>query len=317
TAQRAQTIANARLALAAGVTTVQDLGDSDYAVVEVRDTSRGDRSLPRILASGPPITTPGGHCHFLVGAQTAPADIAAAVGVRAGRGVDVVKVMVSGGNITPGSLPWESQFDLAALRVLVQHAHAAGIPVAAHAHGAAALRACVAAGVDAVEHCTFMTADGVDHDPALLHELAESGIVVRITPGAAPGGPPAPPALAARMEQIFGRILALWEAGARIVVATDAGIGPGKPHDAMAYAVLQVAAATSDPVGALRAATSQAADALGLADTCGRLAPGRGADLLVVRGQAVTDVSALLEVETVYREGERVAGPSSQPRPRD
>jgi imidazolonepropionase-like amidohydrolase len=57
-------------------------------------------------------------------------------------------------------------------------------------------------------------------------------------------------------------------------VATDAGIGPGKPHVVMAYAVLQLAAATRVNVGALRAATSQAADALGLAVTCGRLAPG-------------------------------------------
>jgi imidazolonepropionase-like amidohydrolase len=223
--------------------------------------------------------------------------------------------MVSGGNITPGSLPWESQFDEAALRVLVDGAHAAGIPVAAHAHGADALRACVAAGVDAVEHCTFMTADGVDDDPTLLRDLAQSGIVVRITPGSVPGGPPPPPALAARMQMILGRIQALWRAGARIVVATDAGVGPGKPHDAMAYTVLQLAAATGDPVGALRAATSQAADALGLADTCGRLAPGRSADLLVVRGQAATDVGALLDVEAVYREGEQVAGPSSRPQP--
>ena len=313
--QRAQAVANGRRALAGGVTTVQDLGDSDYAVVEVRDAGREDRSLPRILASGPPITTPGGHCHFLIGAQTAPADIVAAVRRRADRGVDVVKVMVSGGNITPGSLPWESQFDEAALRVLVEAAHTAGIPVAAHAHGAGALRACVAAAVDAVEHCTFMTADGVDHDPGLLRDLAESGIVVRITPGSVPGGPPPPPALAARMPMILGRLLALWEAGARIVVATDAGIGPGKPHDFMAYAVLQLAAATRDPVGALRAATSQAADALRLADTCGRLAPGRSADLLVVRGQAGTDVGALLDVEAVYREGKQVAGPSSRPRP--
>ena len=123
---------------------------------------------------------------------------AAAVGRRAGRGVDVVKVMVSGGNITPGSLPWQSLFDEAALRVLVDGAHGAGIPVAAHAHGADALRACVAAGVDAVEHCTFMTADGVDDDPTLLRDLAESGIVVRITPGSVPGGPPPPPAPAPR-----------------------------------------------------------------------------------------------------------------------
>jgi imidazolonepropionase-like amidohydrolase len=314
-AQRLQALVNARRALAGGVTTVQDLGDSDYAVVEVRDGGRRDRSLPRILASGPPITTPGGHCHFLIGAQTASADLAAAVGRRAERGVDVVKVMMSGGNITPGSLPWESQFDEAALRMLVNEAHTAGIPVAAHAHGAGALRACVAAGVDAMEHCTFMTADGVDDDSTLLRDLAESGVVVRVTPGSVPGGPPPPPALAARMPMIMGRILALWEAGARIVVATDAGIGPGKPHDALAYTVLQVVAVTGDPLGVLRAATSQAADALGLADACGRLAPGRSADLLVVRGQATIDVAALLDVEAVYRQGKQVAGPSSRPRP--
>jgi imidazolonepropionase-like amidohydrolase len=117
------------------------------------------------------------------------------------------------------------------------------------------------------------------------------------------------------MPMILARIQALWEAGARIVVATDAGVGPGKPHDAMAYTVLQLAAATRDPVGALRAATSQAADAVGLADTCGRLAVGRAADLLVVRGQAATDVGALLDIQGVYREGEHVAGPSSRPRP--
>ena len=98
-------------------------------------------------------------------------------------------------------------------------------------------------------------------------------------------------------------------------MSTDAGIGPGKPHDVMAYAVIQFATATGDPVDALAAATSLAADALGLADTCGRLARGRGADLLVVRGEATRDPRALLEVEAVYRAGERVAGRSSRPPP--
>jgi imidazolonepropionase-like amidohydrolase len=313
-AQRAQAIANARRALAGGTTTVQDLGDSDYAVVEVRDATRGDLTLPRILASGPPITTTGGHCHFLTGAPTAPAELTAAVRRRAERGVDVIKVMVSGGNVTPGSLPWESQFDADSLRVLVDAADAGGLPVAAHAHGTEALRACVVAGVHAVEHCTFMTADGVDHDPALLRDLSGSGIVVRTTPGSVPGGPP-PPAIATRMQQIILGLTALWQSGARLVVSTDAGVGPGKPHDAMAYAVIQLGLATGDAVGVLRAATSRAADALDLADTCGRLEPGRAADLLVVRGDAVADLTALLEVEAVYREGQQVAGPSSRPRP--
>lgn len=315
--QEAQAVGNARRALAAGVTTIQDLGDSNYAVVVTRDDNLGDRHLPRLLASGPPITTRGGHCHFLVGAETSPRDITAAVHRRAERHVDVIKVMVSGGNITPGSLPWESQFDQDTLRALVRAADAEGIRVAAHAHGVDAVRRCLAAGVDSVEHCTFMTAEGVEHEPALLHQLADSGIIVRITPGTVPGGPPPPPAMATRMARILHGLTLLWRAGARIVVSTDAGIGPGKPHDAMAYAAIQFGNAIGDAVGALRASTAYAADALGLAGTCGRLAPGRAADLLVVRGDSTSDLEALLEVEAVYRDGERVAGPSSRPRPRE
>jgi imidazolonepropionase-like amidohydrolase len=117
------------------------------------------------------------------------------------------------------------------------------------------------------------------------------------------------------MRQIMQGLEALRKSGAQLVVSTDAGVGPGKPHDAMAYAVLQFGTATGDPVGALQAATSRSADALGLGDTCGRLAPGHAADLLVVRGDAVSDLAALLEVEAVYRDGEQVSGPSSRPRP--
>ena len=113
-----------------------------------------------------------------------------------------------------------------------------------------------------------MTADGVDHDPALLRDLSGSGIVVRTTPGAVPGGPPPAAAIATRMQQIILGLMALWESGAPLVVRTDTEVGPGKPHDAMAYAVIQLGLATGDAVGVLRAATSRAAEALDLADTC-------------------------------------------------
>ena len=73
---------------------------------------------------------------------------------RAERAVDVVKVMVSGGNVTPGSLPWESQFDRDSLRRLVDTARSHGLPVAAHAHGSQALRDCVAARVGSTPSST-------------------------------------------------------------------------------------------------------------------------------------------------------------------
>ncbi len=309
-ALRAQTLANARRALAGGVTTLQDLGDGGYSVVDVREATRGDRTLPRILASGPPITTPGGHCHFLAGAQTRPDAVRAAVHERADRGVDVIKVMISGGNVTPGSLPWQSQFDRDAVRHLVDAAHALGLPVAAHAHGIGAVRDAVACGVDSIEHCTFMSADGVDHDGEVMRELAASGIVVRITPGTTSAGPPMPPALAARFGQIIAGVRMLLELGARVVVSTDAGVSPNKPHDVMGLAVRQVGEHTADPIDVLVRSTSAAADALGLTGECGRLAPGRAGDVLVVRGDPTRDLDALLAVEAVYREGEQVAGPA-------
>jgi imidazolonepropionase-like amidohydrolase len=94
--------AAAGTALRAGITTVRDLGDRDYLSLRLR----GRDGLPTIVASGPPITTPAGHCHFL-GGRTEPSPEAgrAAVRERADRGVDVVKVMASGGNLTPGTRP--------------------------------------------------------------------------------------------------------------------------------------------------------------------------------------------------------------------
>lgn len=309
---RVQILSNARRALAGGVTTIQDLGDSGYVVVAARDATRGDLTLPRILGAGPPITTPGGHCHFLSGSESEPANLVAAVRDRAAHGVDVVKVMVSGGNVTPGSLPWQSQYDARALRVAADAAREHGLRLAAHAHGAGGIRDCVAAGVHAIEHGTFMTELGVDRDPAVLDSLAQLGIVVRLTPGVASAGTPLPPAMAARIGAIIAGVREFITAGIRIVLSSDAGIGPPKPHDVLSYSVLQAAPLFDRPVDALTAATAHAADALGLGADCGRLTAGRAADILV-RGDATRDVAALLEVEAVYREGIHVAGASSRP----
>jgi imidazolonepropionase-like amidohydrolase len=125
-------------ALYAGVTTVRDLGDRNYLSLMLGGRFRS-ATLPHIVAAGPPITTSGGHCYFLGGQAEGETALRAAVRERAERGCDVVKVMVSGGNLTPGSQPHESQYDLAALRIVADEAHRAGLPAAAHAHGARAV----------------------------------------------------------------------------------------------------------------------------------------------------------------------------------
>ena len=184
-------------------------------------------------------------------------------------GVDVIKVMATGGNLTPGSAPHESQFGLAELRAVVEAAHAAGLPVAAHAHSTQGVSDALDARVDTIEHCSFMTADGVAEDATLVRRLASSGVTVSITGGTIPG--PIPPAIAVRMPALAAHGRRMLAAGVRCIISTDAGIGPAKPHDVLARTVehaVEDLGATVDE--ALAMCTARAAEGIGLGHKAGR-----------------------------------------------
>src|SRR5215468_1857050 len=156
---------HAQAALRAGITTVRDLGDRSYLALTLRERYLADAQIgPEILVAGPPITRSGGHCWFLGGEADTPPELAAAVAERAARGVDVIKVMATGGVITPGCLPYQSQYGRSELALIADAAHRAGVPVTAHAHGNPGIADAVAAGVDGIEHCSFFTEQGVSLD---------------------------------------------------------------------------------------------------------------------------------------------------------
>jgi len=290
-----------RAALHAGITTVRDLGDRDYLSLRLRDAP----GLPTIVAAGPPVTTPAGHCHFLGGAaEPTPDALRAAVRERAERGVDVIKVMASGGTMTPGTRQEVAQFTPEQLTVIVEEAHRLGLPVTAHAHGTGAIRAALDACVDGMEHVSFWSADGVDDPGDLLGRIVDSQVAVGITAGVAPApGATPPPVVAARLPRIIANTRALYEAGAHMIIGTDAGIGLPKPHDVLRHALTQSVAIGLDPATALRLATSTAAEACGLADRKGRLAPGFDADIVAVQGNPLADLAALHDVRAVFARG--------------
>ncbi|HSK96385.1 MAG TPA: amidohydrolase family protein, partial [Euzebyales bacterium] len=114
-------------------------------------------------------------------------------------------------------------------------------------------------------------------------------------------------AVLARLPKILMTLRRLIADGALIVAATDAGVGPPKPHSPLPSAVPQLVSAGMSPLDALRTVTSVAAAACGLASRKGRLAPGFDADLVVVGGDPLTDPAALFDVRAVYLDGRLVA----------
>jgi imidazolonepropionase-like amidohydrolase len=291
-----------------GVTTVRDLGDRDYLSLTVRAAAESDPTLPTIVAAGPPITTPGGHCHYLGGAVSGVDQVRAAVREHAERGVDVIKIMASGGNLTPGSRPELPQWGLAELRAAVEEAHRHSLPITAHVHGTQSVADAVEAGVDGLEHVTFMTADGVDPAPAdLVRAIVDRRITLGLTLGFAPV-PAAvmPPGLAARLPAMLANLRTLCQSGAPITAGTDAGIGLMKPPDVLRWAIAQLVQLGSTPVEALRTVTSHAAAVCGLGHRKGRLAPGYDADVLAVDGNPLEDLEALHRIRAVYARGHAV-----------
>ena len=302
-----------RAQLAAGVTTVRDLGDRRWAVLDWRDrVAAGTAGFPSpaIVASGPPITTPGGHCWHMGGEAGHPGELRAAVREHAERGVDIIKVMASGGAMTAGTDVLACQYTLQQLRTVVEQAHACGLAVTAHAHGLPAVIQAADAGVDGIEHCSCLTERGIQVPGDLLERLAASRIIVCPTLGRNPGGSPPPAVLAIQQrtgltwedrQAMTGK---LHKAGVLIVSGADAGISNGKPHGILARAIADLVAGGIPAADALASATSLAAQACGLSDRKGWLRPGYDADLAIVHGDPLTDIGALTKVQAVYLRGQ-------------
>jgi imidazolonepropionase-like amidohydrolase len=294
-------------ALHAGITTVRDLGDRRFLSLRLRDyLTQNNIAAPRIIAAGPPLTTHGGHLAMMGGEAEGVDELKAAVDERAQRGCEVVKVMASGGATTPGSRSHEAQYSPKDLRFIVDQARDHGLRTAAHVHAVTSIIDALEAGFDSLEHVTFFTADGVASDQRLIEQIARGGTFVSLTLGSVPDSATAPPAIAQRMEQILANAARLCSAGAKIVLGTDAGLSPGKPHDVLPYALEALVDVGMAPDRALHAVTAVAADACGLHGRKGRLARGADADLIAISGDPLNEISAVHNVVAIYRDGHLV-----------
>lgn len=299
--------------LKAGVTTLRDLGARHGVSLRVRDDLAAGRVTgARVLAAGPAITTVQGHGHFMGVEVANHAELAAAVDQLIATGVDVIKLIGTGGGVTAGSDPLQPQFSAEALTLAVERAHRAGRRVAVHAHSAAGVRNCLDAGVDTIEHCTFATSQGVAPDEHLIARLAEQAVyviptlapwyVLRDSDDAFLGFPQFGLSPRRMSDQVLANLDQMRRAGVKLTTGTDAGtwkLTPARFYDELEG----FRQAGFSALETIAAATSVAAQALGIESEVGTIAAGQRADLVIVPGDPTQDFSVLARPALVMQAG--------------
>ena len=287
----------------AGITTARDLGGgAAHLELALRDRiERGAIPGPRLLCAGQPLTSKGGHCHFWGGEVESDEEARAFVRRQHADGVDWIKVMATGGVLTRGTRPRDAQFSRERLTAICDEAHGVSRRVAAHCHATEGIRRATEAGVDTIEHCSWAGEKGFgeDVDEELAGRIGERGI--RVSPTVNSGWKRFTGTESEFVSNMRGAFQALRRAGARLIASTDAGIPNVVHHDLPRALPVFAALAGLSPVEVLRAATSDSADALGV--EAGRLEPGLDADLMVVPGDPLEDLAALLEPRLVVARG--------------
>ena len=292
---------HARNTLRAGFTTVRTLGGRDGADPALREAqAAGLVEAPRIVATNMLICMTGGHGAWIGREADGPDDVRKAVREQLKAGADCIKLIATGGVMTPGVEPGAQQLSEAELRAGVEEAHKAGRKTAAHAHGSDGIKAAVTAGIDSIEHGSFMTDEAISL-------MKQRGTFFSVTLCSSEGFFNAPPNSVADWAMAKARrvrtamndsFLHAYEAGVRLVLGTDAGT-PFNRHGDNARELALMVKLGADALDALRAGTRNGAELLGKLDELGTIEPGKLADLVLCRGDVVADIDRLCDPDNI------------------
>jgi len=312
-------VLNARLALAAGVTTIRDCGAASQIALEVSKAIEGGLVQgPRVRAAGRVVTMTGGHGHFIGREADGPDEVRKAVRAEIKGGAHFIKVMATGGVLTPGVDPSQTTFQLEELQAAVEEAHKAGRPAASHAIGNRGIKNALRAGIDSVEHGFYLDDEAINlalkNDSYMVPTLIA---VDQIVNNGRQRGIPEWVVRKAESESGHHResfALAV-RSGMRIAAGTDAGT-PFNPHGDLALELARMVEFGLSPMQAIMAATTSAARLLRLEGTTGSVEVGKQADLVLVRGDPIADITAMrrpayvMKGGTVYRDELGPAAPA-------
>lgn len=307
-------VPNALATLTAGFTTVRNVGGPAFADVALRQAIEGDFVPgPRVIPAGASFGATGGHCDTTgLPYSFAKASPFNTDGVEAARhavrevrkyGAQVIKVCATGGVFSRNTEPGQQQMTLAELTAVADEAHMWGLKVAAHAHGAAGIRDAIRAGIDTIEHASLIDAEGIRL--AVQRGTWLSMDIYNTDFTQATGTEFGVTEDNLRKDREIGQLQrdnfrAAHRAGARMVFGSDAAIYP-HGQNAKQFAVMVEYGMA--PAEAIRAATWNAAQALGREGDVGAIVAGRFGDLIAVAGDPLADVRALETVPVVIKGG--------------
>jgi len=318
----------AKATLEAGVTTVRDLGSTDYLALGLRNAiNAGQIPGPRMLVANYAIGSTGGHADQspvppqriavagpIQGVCNGPDECRAAVRYQIKYGADVIKFMPSGGVLSLSDPVDNVQLTQEEMNAIVAEAHAWGRKVAAHCHGDRAAKMAIAAGVDSIEHGSFL-----QDDTLLEMKKKHVYLVATLFAGAWVGQrlDTFPPAIAVKARAAAAQAQLMFQhavkIGVPLAMGTDAGV---EPHGLNAHEFSLMAKNGLSAEQVLMAGTANGADLLGLADRTGTLAPGKFADIVAVPGNPLTDMQATEHPVFVMKEGTIYVGERDATSPR-
>jgi imidazolonepropionase-like amidohydrolase len=287
---------NARRTLDCGVTTIRDCGSRAGIDFALRTASQqGLCPTPRLVLSGLIVCMTGGHGWQLGHEADGPDAVRRAARTQIKAGADNVKLIASGGILSPGSEIGAPQFTVEEMRAAVEEAQAAGKISCAHAHGATAIKNAVKAGVDSIEHGYLLDDEGIELMLERGTYLVATSAAVRnvVKHGTGAGVRPDVVRKAqSAIEQHVASFKKAHKAGVKLAMGTDTGV-PYTQHGNNLDEVVYLVEMGLTPMEALSVTTIHAAKLLKMDDRIGSLEAGKLADFVVVDGDPLADISIL------------------------